>query len=221
MPTYSGDVRHECALSLIEVSEQLSKADVDHLIEFVPGMLITAARNKLATKVLREGFTHLLFVDADIGFHAQLVLDMIAAERDFVACTYLKRELPEAPRAPHESVSKWLEGAGKYAVVPHSNTRNEDITEVSRVGLGLALIRNGVFEIMQPKCKQYDLDGVQIEFFRLGVVGNEFRTEDYDFCERWRKLGGGVFVLTQADTTHTGPITLRGCYSAALDPDPS
>jgi hypothetical protein len=82
--------------------------------------------------------------------------------------------------------------------------------------MGLMLIERVVFETLKSKCEIYNLDGLQIEFFRMGVFEGEFRTEDYDFCERWAQEGGEIFVMPQADIVHTGPIALRGCYAASL-----
>jgi len=215
VPTYSGDVRFECAGSLVELAATFHAEGIAHRVQFIPGLVITAARNKAATMMLEGGFSHLLFVDADIGFNADIILSMVKAAKAILACAYLKRELPSGYLEGGQ-LSELLQSNGSYAVVPSSVTSNNDITQVKRVGMGLMLIGRIVFETLKGKCEIYNLDGQQIEFFRMGVFEGEFRTEDYDFCERWAQEGGEIFVMPQADIVHTGPIALQGCYAASL-----
>ena len=58
--------------------------------------LITRARNYIADEFLRSGFTHLLFIDSDIGFNPQDALALVAladeeSDKDIVCGAYPKK----------------------------------------------------------------------------------------------------------------------------------
>jgi hypothetical protein len=44
--------------------------------------LITQARNSCAEKFLQSTYTHLMFIDGDIGFHPRGVLTLLALQSD-------------------------------------------------------------------------------------------------------------------------------------------
>src|SRR4051812_3457683 len=62
--------------------------------KFISFPLVAHARNYFASRVLNEAsYTHLLFVDADMGFAPILIEHMIAANKPVVGCVYPKRQL--------------------------------------------------------------------------------------------------------------------------------
>jgi hypothetical protein len=54
------------------------------------------------------------------------------------------------------------------------------------------------------------------EIFDTMRVGDEYLSEDYAFCRRWRALGGKVHVNTLSDLSHQGNKVYRGSLAAAL-----
>ncbi len=54
--------------------------------------LVTQARNTMATRVLQDpSYTHLLFIDADMGWRPELIEKMLAFDQPVVGCVYPKR----------------------------------------------------------------------------------------------------------------------------------
>lgn len=52
--------------------------------------------------------------------------------------------------------------------------------------------------------------------FDCGVEEGHYMSEDWLFCNRWRKMGGEVFVDVQISLTHSGTEDFRGCFLASL-----
>ena len=55
--------------------------------------LITRARNLLAHTFLQSNSTHLMFIDADIGFNANDIISMINVDKDIICGIYPKKEI--------------------------------------------------------------------------------------------------------------------------------
>jgi hypothetical protein len=55
--------------------------------------LITRARNYLVDEFLRSGYTHLLFLDADIHFDPKDVLALMALDKDIIGAPYPKKSI--------------------------------------------------------------------------------------------------------------------------------
>jgi hypothetical protein len=79
-----------------------------------------------------KGFTHLLFVDADMGFPPQLCLDQLLLDESLVGTIYPQRKLPVS----------W---AGSGTGEPTAQ-RKGDFMHVEGVGMGCTLIRRDCFE---------------------------------------------------------------------------
>jgi hypothetical protein len=48
------------------------------------------------------------------------------------------------------------------------------------------------------------------------VLEGHYFSEDWMFCERWRKIGGEVFADISIDLTHTGQEDFKGSLIASL-----
>ena len=88
-PMYGGQCLVPYAKSLIESVRQLKAIDIETRLDFVSNeSLIQRARNLMAHKFYHSGCTHMLFVDADIGFDFQQILRLIThAAQSSRGCT--------------------------------------------------------------------------------------------------------------------------------------
>jgi hypothetical protein len=190
--------------------------------------LITRSRNTLVSTFLNDtNMTHLLFVDADIGFDPRDVIRMISADKDVVAGMYpLKVYDWQNEIGPSSSESR-EEAALHYVGTPLVSQLAEwdgDFVTASYGGTGMMLIRREAIERMieaypnlqyqsvhvhprparTPKI-QYALFECMIDS-KLGI----YLSEDYAFCQRWRDMGGTIWIDTLAKLTHTGQHTFPG-----------
>jgi hypothetical protein len=192
--------------------------------------LITRARNELARIFLDHGHDYLMFVDADIGFDGEAVATLIAADRDIACGIYPKKEVnwDSVKRAATAGRIDELEhhaGAFVFNMVGtgHAETDDEGFIEVRHGGTGFMLIKRRVFEELAPHVPTYRVSSFQdpatgeyvqpltYEFFATSIdESGALLSEDYHFCELWRKHGGKIHAHPFIRLTHTGTYTYDG-----------
>jgi hypothetical protein len=194
--------------------------------------LITRARNSMAYDFLESEATHLMFIDADIGFNPNDIPRMIAADKDIICGLYPKKEInwvqvTEAVKmgVPPDQLSQHT---GAFVLnLPHgqqskSGNINEPI-EIANGGTGFMLIKRKVFDTLADKVPSYTNDmyhavdtvrKVKIikEFFATSIEeeSNRLLSEDYHFCKISREAGFTVWCAPWANFTHTGTYGFSG-----------
>ena len=168
--------------------------------------LVTRARNNLVAKMMvNPKTTHLMFVDADVGFDAESIYKLIAHDKDVVGGIYPKKTFEP-----------------DYVFNPTTDAKRDgNLIEVEDIGTGFLLIKRSVFETMMnkfPKLKYkngLNIDNESEPFMYalfdtwIDPEGN-YLSEDYTFCERWRGLGGKIYADTSIKLTHTGYYPFEG-----------
>ena len=94
-PCYSGTVTVQYMRSLFNMVGHLNSEGI-HVDIITPSheSLITRGRNFIANEFLRqEEYTHLLFIDSDIGFEPETGLRYLRADKDIVCGIYPTKNL--------------------------------------------------------------------------------------------------------------------------------
>ena len=202
--------------------------------------LITRARNYLVDEFLRSGFTHLLFIDSDIHFSPQDVIALLALEKDVVGGPYPKKSInwhnvTQAARNHPTLEPKELENlVGEYVFNVVKGTQSFQVTdplEVMEIGTGFMLVKREVFDKMKDEYPmihykpdhvgQANFDGSRYihAFFDTvidtkdsitGGGSDRYLSEDYMFCQMWRKMGGKIFLCPWMKTQHIGTYAFTG-----------
>ena len=103
----------------------------------------------------------------------------------------------------------------------------DNMTEVRHIATGFMMMKRSVIHRMAdgfPYTKYTDdigfLNGDENDFayalFDCGVENNHYLSEDWMFCERWRKLGGSIYVDVTINLIHTGTEQYNGCYLSSI-----
>lgn len=191
--------------------------------------MITRARNSLvATALDNPDATHLMFIDADIGFTADQVGRMLRFDQDVVAGMYpLKVMHYDAAVAQRVAAGEPLETAQiRYVGVclDDEARREEDgFVTAEFAGTGFMLIKRQALERMiaaYPELRfaavhdraSPSLSANQYALFD-GMIDPEsgaYLSEDYTFCRRWRAIGGEVWLDTRSRLMHIGPREYAG-----------
>jgi hypothetical protein len=202
--------------------------------------LITRARNYLVDEFLRSDHTHLLFIDSDIHYNPQDVLALMALDKDVIGGPYPKKSMnwgniAQAARANPNMDPKELEQlVGEYVFNVVKGTKQFSVTEpleVMEIGTGFMMVKREVFERMEkeyPAIKykpdhigQANFDGTRYihAYFdtvidtKESIVGggsDRYLSEDYMFCQMWRKMGGKIFLCPWMKTQHIGTYAFTG-----------
>lgn len=191
--------------------------------------LITRSRNTLVSTFLNDtDATHLLFVDADISFAPEQVTRLLAADKDVVGAMYPIKTLDwdhAARRGDGRETNE--EAALHYVGTPLDDGQarwDGDFVTASYAGTGMLLIRRRVLELMTGVYPQLQYNAIhsypwvkrtpatQYALFDclIDAATGLYLSEDYAFCQRWRAMGGEVWLDTAARLTHTGPYGFAG-----------
>jgi hypothetical protein len=202
MPCYGGMLTESCFMSYIKWANTCRQLGIDWTMETMTNeSLISRARNTLTAKFLHnKESTHLMFIDADIGWEPWHLLVMLNAQKDVIGGLYPMKSLPV----------KWCVNGFDGAQVSEDGT----LQEVSKTGTGFMLIKRDVFEKLNahPATKPFINDiGLPAElnphmktYFDTAVRENRYYSEDWTFCENWRDIGGQVWVDKRVLLKHTG-----------------
>jgi hypothetical protein len=236
-PCFGGQVSSIYASSIFRLQSAVrSKSNIDLKVHMRDGdALITRARANLVTLFLDDPLaTHLLFVDADIGFEPEQVFRLIESGADVVAGVYpikrvnwdkarrmLASNRPKAPSAALDYVLE-IDDPDHVAVV-------NGFTRVRYAGTGFLMIRRNVFTRMcqHPPyaslqfLREHSLDALagspnRFALFECMIdpVTGTYLSEDFAFCKRWTDIGGEIWADLQSRLDHVGPSVFHGDVSS-------
>lgn len=201
--------------------------------------LITRGRNTLLTKFLDAPLaTHVMFIDADIGFNPMQVWRMLAFERDVVAGMYpLKliewdRRALDNVRAGEAVGTSALRYVGTPCPEPERKRDGAFVT-ADYAGAGFLLIRREAVVRMTETYPETRYRAVhtsarpsqspnQFALFDCMIDPDtgDYLSEDYTFCHRWRALGGEIWLDTEGELLHIGPYEFYGNPAARFSTAP-
>lgn len=202
MPCYGGQLTESTFMSFIKWGNACRQLGIDWTVETMTNeSLISRARNTLTAKFLTTpGSTHLMFIDADIGWEPWHLLVLLDAQKDVIGGLYPMKSLPV----------KWcVNGIPGKVEDPASN-----LIEVTKTGTGFMCIKREVFDKLNahPAVRHFnndiglpkELDPHMKTYFDTAVRENRYYSEDWTFCENWRDLGGQIWVDKRVLLKHTG-----------------
>jgi len=193
--------------------------------------LITRARNALTHNFLKSGFSHLMFIDADIKFNPQDVVSMLLADKEVICGIYPKKEInwglvKQASDAgiPAEHL-KLYSGSHVVNLADHAGHAEFNVAEPAEIwngGTGFMMIKREVFDKLAPIVPSYinnmhDLNQVIVndeikEFFTTSIEPEtqHLLSEDYHFCRTWRDNGGKIYAAPWVQLGHVGTYLFDG-----------
>ena len=158
---------------------------------------------------------YLLFIDSDMGFSPDVILDMMHFDEPLVGAIYPQRNLP----------TSWAgSGTGEQ-----QTQRRGNFMLVEGVGMGVTLIRRDVITVMLQKFPELVDEKIAMQpyakilqsagatrllrvFDKMVIPDRGCVSEDLSFCIRWRQCGGEVWAAVGYKISHVGPYDYGACY---------
>jgi hypothetical protein len=207
IPCYGGMVSEPTMTSFLRFTLLAAQVGLQWSLDtMVNESLVTRARNNLMAKMMtNEKATHFMFIDADIRFQPDSILQMIACDKDVIGGLYPKKALPV-----------------NYVINLQAQTRVQgDIFTVDTMGTGFLLFKRNVYEKLiaaHPETKYVDDVGLgkQFEPMMYSIFDckiderGHYLSEDWLFCRRWAALGGEIWAHGKVLLNHIGHYEFQG-----------
>lgn len=159
--------------------------------------------------------THMLFIDSDMGFSPEVVLDMLTFNEPMVGAIYSKKSLP-VQWAASGLGDKFAEARGNFM-------------KVAGLGMGCFLIRRDAVTTMLEKMPELIDTRMEHHAAKHMLAGRIIRafdsfdnpdstihgrmSEDLAFCCRWRQCGGEIWASVGHDIEHVGQYSYTANYA--------
>lgn len=213
-PCHSGKVDLNYHISMALATTYLSQHGVNYTLDYNVGMSIDVARSQMATTFLKnDQYTHLLFIDDDMAFAADLPYRLLIENVDIVAVPYRRKIRDVKYNIRHGVMVKTIPGRPYMA-------------SVESIATGLMMVRKNVFKKLETKVAEflYNNDGEKGRlFFRHQIVedemvgGTAYMGEDYYFCKIARENGFDVWAYVDENVAHIGTYAFDGNYRDAAE----
>jgi hypothetical protein len=235
-PCFGGMVSQNYMLSVIRLMSYAKSAGFDVSLSLLGyDALISRARSTLVAAFLdNPAATHLLFVDADIGFEPEQVERLLRFDKDFTGALYPLKSIdwdfiPQRCVERGESVRQAaLSYVGTFC--PEGERKQEgDFVTGTYAGGGFQLLRRGALQRMiaaYPETHFRRVHGMPMSGSRgepaqsanlfalfdciIDPESGAYLSEDYSFCLRWRRTGGEIWIDAASKLTHSGPYEFVG-----------
>lgn len=233
VPCYDQSITEPFFLSTLKMAVGFTSIGLNFGLSTASDSLINRGRNTLVAKFLANPeFTHLMFIDADIGYDYEDIIKLLWHDKDIITGSYPIKslnwasisELSKNGVSPDELMSRTL----RYVVNP-VNGKSGDVEvengamKIYEAGTGFMLIKRSVFESLIenfPELKYDDDTGSLNEeekkwtyaFFNsfIDKETNRFLSEDYGFCHLYSSIGGSVWVDGTIHMVHLGRMKYEG-----------
>lgn len=242
-PMYGGVCNGAYTRSLCDLAVTCAKYGIEMRSYFLFNeSLITRARNYCVDEFLRSEYTHLMFIDSDIGFNPQDVLALMAlqtdeSEYDIISGAYPKKcitweKIKTAVNKgfADENPNNLENFVGDFVFNPVHGTsiKVSEPAEVSETGTGFMMVRRKTFEKFAeayPETK-YTPDHVRSDNFdgsrqinmyfqaEIEEKSNRYLSEDYWFCHKARQANMKVWLCPWMHLSHSGHYTFAGSLPA-------
>ena len=243
MPMYGGMLTEATLHGLLELQSWTHVNNVGMRIQTMGNeSLITRARNTIVSMMMdQKDFvaTHLLFIDADIGFTWQNIQRLLCADKDVVCGIYprkhiyfdkIKKTLQENPNASDDEIEAKALGYNVNFDDPLNLQGHDGFFPVNEAATGMMLVKREVFRTMFKKFPErkyvsdqivngvsyrsdncYDLFAVgPYNTPKDGISQMRYLSEDYYFSRLWQECGGQIWADLSMPLTHFGNRAYKG-----------
>ena len=239
MPMYGGMISEATMHGLLELQQWSMQHGVGLRFQSIGNeSLITRARNTIVSMMLDQVdyvATHLLFIDADIGFSWRNVERLVSIDKDIACGIYprkhihyekIKAILDEKPNSTPDEIEAKALGYNVDFDDPSRLTGEAGFFKVNEAATGMMLVKREVLTTMIKKFpeRKYETDQIVngahyrsdncYDLFAVGpymTAGQKrYLSEDYYFSRLWQECGGEIWADLTMPLTHFGNKAFKG-----------
>lgn len=170
-------VHSHFAYSLAQLVKTTSEVGIDTYLYFDSSTILLNQREKLIDEAIKMEADYVLWLDSDMMFPSNVVLKLLAHNKDIVACNYMKRSLPMKTVA-YTDLNDW------DSWVPMEP--QEELVKVKGIGMGCILMKTDVFKKLEKPYFE----------FRFKEDTKDWFGEDFILQDKIQKVGYEIFVDT-------------------------
>jgi predicted O-methyltransferase YrrM len=191
--------------SIARSLEALSAAGIQSAYYLLQGNCsVDDARNAVVRDFLDSDCTELVFIDADVSWEPEALVELCKIDKDIVGGVYPYRRESEEEKMPIRFLPE--------------NKMDGDLIEVEGLPTGFMKIKRHVLEMMDSTVRHFVKDAgkphpviFERDYFGVGRRGGDIR-----FCMIWREMGGKVYAAPELRLGHCGKMVLKDSLGASL-----
>jgi hypothetical protein len=202
MPCYGGKIFLETVESLLELQREGIENGIDILYHFDSRCsLISQGRSIMTCNAFEhlEGWTHMLWVDADVGFTIDDVWKLLIADKDIVGGLYPFKSFPiRYTSTPFPTINDQFE-------------MDRKLVRTYYIANGFMLCkREAIAKMLEHYKEEMGFrywDNRYIDLFGTIIDKDSddlYLTEDYAFCKRANDIGLETWIRNDIKLSHTG-----------------
>lgn len=216
-PCYGGMATVPYIASLMTTTNKLKEIGITSEVSLQYGeSLIPRGRNTCAMQMLAKDFDKLLFIDSDISWEWEDVKRVVLSDKKIIGGIYPLKTFPITmnfnPLDEHRDLYGFERKQANYVAWCKKYADPETgEAEVAHLPTGFMCIDRVVLESLSHRVPHYTLFAPEkgtkepyFDFFQIGVVNGEYRSEDWAFCDIARKFGFKVYLQTRSTVKHHG-----------------
>lgn len=234
LPCYDLQVTEPFFMSFLKTAIGFKDVGIKFSVSTLSDSLISRARNQLVAKFMANpAYTHLMFIDVDLGFSPDDIIKMLWHDKEIVTGAYPIKEINWDK--VKDNVKKGvdtkslLEKSVRFVVNPVKAGENKvrvdkGALSVYDAGTGFMLIKREAFLKLfeaYPELHYNDDTGLlqgeernnSYALFNSFVDDDgsgRFLSEDYGFCRYWQKIGGEIWTDPSIELAHMGRLSYKG-----------
>jgi len=191
-PAYDGRVDVWYSNSLINTI----KLSIEKKVDIVPvymsyDSLVQRARNDLVRLALEGNFDDLIFIDSDVEWQPEWVFKLLDYDTDVVGGIYPKKT--DNIQFPLKALNDVLK------------VEDNGLVEVEGLPTGFLRISRNALQKTWDNSEEYFNEGRKSRMvFNIMTINGQLVSEDIIFCNKWRDLGGKVYLDPTMSCNHVG-----------------
>ena len=203
----SGSVKCDTMLSLVQSMQFLASKGIEHDLIMLQGVTgVDSARNIITDIFMQRDYTHIMMIDDDMAWAADLPYRMLQENLPILGVPYKRKNINNCRWTVNHPIPEVALMAGK----PY-------LMRVDSIGTGMMLVNRHVFDTLRPLTETAIISDQRPPvplYFRHTISSNgKLKSEDFSFCEKVRLQGIDIWAWVDEEIAHIGNYAYTGRYS--------